>query len=85
MDVTGVGDAVAYIYTNGGLRINNTIRYTSGQSESEPLPGSYNVSKHVLINNALDMIDAGQVTVISETNPDLLEEIRFLLIKESKF
>mgnify|MGYP006052881847 FL=1 len=85
MDVTGVGDAVAYIYTNGWLRINNTIRYTTGQSESEPLPGSYNVSKHVLINNALDMIDAGQVTVISETNPDLLEEIRFLLIKESKF
>jgi len=85
MDVTWVGDAVAHIFTDGGLRINNTIRYTAGQSESEPLPGSFNVGKHTLINNALDMIDAGQVTVISETNPDLLEEIRFLMIKESKF
>lgn len=85
MDVTGVGDAVSHIYTEGWLRINNQIRYTSGQSESEPMPGSYHVGKHTLINNALDMIDAGQVTVISEMNPDLIEEIRYLMIKESKF
>ena len=85
MDVTWVGDAVATIYRDNWFQITDQIRYTSGSTESEKMPWYYHVSKHVLLNNLLDMIEAGQITIIAETNTQLKDEIQYASIGENRF
>lgn len=85
IDATGVGDGVVSIFQKAGLHINHTIRYTSGQSESEPIPDHFNVAKHILINNLLDLWENKHVTIIEETNQLLMEEFSYLNLKESRF
>lgn len=85
IDATGVGDGVTAIFQKAGLYINHTIRYTSGQSESEPLPDHFNVAKHILINNMLDLWENKYITIIQETNQLLMEEFSYLNLKESRF
>lgn len=84
MDITWVGDWVLTIFRQNKLPINHTVRYTSGQTDSEPVPDSFNVPKHLLINNALDMIENGIVTGISEFNPLLKEEFSYCWLKEMR-
>ena len=85
MDVTGVGDAVANIFRENNFHITHQIKYTSGSNKSQPLPGLYHVAKHLLLNNLLDMLEAKQITIISETNSKLIEEMNYASIGENRF
>lgn len=85
IDATGVGDGVTSIFQKAGFHINHTIRYTSGQSESEPIPGHHNVAKHILINNLLDLYENKNVIIIQETNTLLMEEFSYMNLKETRF
>ena len=85
IDATWVGDWVTAIFQKAGLNINHTIKYTSGQSESEPLPDHFNVAKHILINNLLDLYENNFITIIAETNTLLMEEFSYLNLKETRF
>jgi hypothetical protein len=85
MDVTGVGDAVATIFRDNNLYITHQIKYTSGSNKSQPMPGYYHVAKHLLLNNLLDMLEAKQITILSETNQKLIEEMNYASIVENRF
>ena len=49
------------------------------------MPGYYHVAKHLLLNNLLDMLEAKQITIISETNQKLIEEMNYASIVENRF
>lgn len=49
------------------------------------MPGYYHVAKHLLLNNLLDMLEAKQITIISETNQKLIEEMNYASIEENRF
>jgi len=85
IDATWVWDWVTIIFQKAWLPINHTIKYTSGQSESEPLPDHFNVAKHILINNMLDLWENKFITIIAETNTLLMEEFSYLNLKETRF
>lgn len=85
MDVTWVWDSVATIFRDNNLTIDHTIQYTSWKWESEIDLDDYHVAKHVLINNALDMIESWQVILLDETTKSLQEEINYCSLVESKY
>lgn len=85
MDVTGVGDAVATIFRENNFYLTHQVKYTSGSNKSQPMPWYYHVAKHLLLNNLLDMLEAKQITIISETNQKLIEEMNYASIEENRF
>lgn len=85
MDVTWVGDAVATVFRDQWFQITNTIKYTAWSTESEPIPWHFNVSKHIMINNMIDMMDAKQLIIVDETNSKLKQEFQYMTITENRF
>lgn len=83
IDLTWVGDWVCTIFRQCWLNINQTVRYTSWTVDREVIPDSFNVPKHILINNALDMIETWTVEAIAEFNDKLKEEFSYCSTEES--
>ncbi len=77
MDTTGVGDGVATIFRNAGIKIDMLIRYTAGLSAENQQRNSavIHVSKALLINNFLDMCQENVMCAVKPTNSYLYEEL----------
>lgn len=83
IDVSWVGDWVAKIFTDAGIRFIWKIRYSAGNTESISWI-DYRVGKSLLINTMLDMIQEWNISIFDSTNKDLLEEISYLNQTDTK-
>lgn len=78
IDVTGVGDWVISIFRSVWLPIQDSVRYTAGDTESTQWEWNYMVGKSLLINNVIDMFIEDTLIIPYETNKLLLEEMEVI-------
>ena len=83
IDVSWVWDWVAKIFQDQWIRFVWKIRYSAGSTETISWT-DYRVSKSILINTTLDMIQEWLVDIFEPTNKDLLEEVSYINEAETR-
>jgi len=84
IDVTWVGDWVVTVFRQQWLKISDEIRYSWGDSESQPEEWRYNVGKSLMINNMIDGFQEDNLVIPYETNSMLLEEMEFVQMSKTR-
>lgn len=77
MDVTGVGDGVAKIFSDGGITVDAKIQYTQGTVENDLGDGAFRIGKSMLINGTEDSFEQRELLLYEPMCVKLKEEISY--------